>query len=41
MVLLSLILLALFFASVKTFRDKPNQNNQIEQSISDVKAYFE
>lgn len=38
--LLGIILLVLFYSSVKAFRDKPNQNNQIEQTISDVKAYF-
>lgn len=41
MTLLGLILLILFYASIKTFKDKPNQNNQIEQSISDVNGYFQ
>lgn len=38
--LLGLILLVLFYASIKAFRDKPNQNNLIEQTVSDVRAYF-
>lgn len=38
--LLGVILLVLFYSSVKAFRDKPNQNNQIEQTISDVQSYF-
>lgn len=29
MALLGLILLVLFYSSIKAFRDKPNQNNQI------------
>lgn len=31
--LLGLILVILFYISVKTFMNKPNHNNQIEQSI--------
>lgn len=38
--LLGLILLVLFYSSVKAFRDRPSQNNQIQQTISDVRAYF-
>ncbi len=41
MSLLAIILLMLFYASIKTFKDKPNQNNQIEQSVTDVTNYFQ
>lgn len=41
MAILGLILAVLFYISLKTFYDKPNQNNQIEQSICDVNTYFQ
>lgn len=34
--LLGIILLILLYVSLKTFCDKPNDNNQIEQTIEDV-----
>lgn len=40
MSLLGLILVVLFFVSFKTFYERPNHNNQIEQSTEDVRAYF-
>jgi lipopolysaccharide export LptBFGC system permease protein LptF len=39
--LLGIILVTLFYVVVATFKSKPNENNQIEQSTNDVKAYFE
>lgn len=39
--LLGVILLILFYVVIATFRSKPNENNQIEQSISDVREYFQ
>ena len=41
MCLLGLILLVLFYVSARTFCDKPNNNNYIEQTIVDVETYFE
>lgn len=38
--LLCLILIVLFYLSMRSYYQKPNQNNQIEQSISDVQGYF-
>jgi len=38
--LLGIILLILLFVSIKTFYEKPNHNNQIEQSIADVRNLF-
>jgi hypothetical protein len=38
--LLGIILVVLLCVSVRTFLDKPNSNNQIEQTIADVRAYF-
>lgn len=40
MSLLIVILMILLFASLKIFFNKPNDNNQIEQTIEDVKSYF-
>lgn len=40
MVLLAIIVAILLLVSVRTFCDKPNNNNQIEQTIEDVQAYF-
>ena len=40
LILLAAILLILFYVVVATFRSKPNENNQIEQSINDVRGYF-
>jgi hypothetical protein len=40
MVLLGIILLILFYVSVKTFLDKPSNKNFIEQSVEDVGRYF-
>lgn len=41
LILLAIILLVLLGVSVQTFIDRPNNNNQIEQSIEDVHVYFE
>lgn len=39
--LLALILAVLFYVAVGNFKNRPNDNNQIEQSIADVRAYFD
>jgi hypothetical protein len=41
MAVLGLILMLLLWVSIRTFCFKPNNNNQIEQSIEDVENYFE
>lgn len=41
MSLLAIILIILFYISLRTFCDKPNENNQIQQSIADVMDLFE
>ena len=41
MSLLAVILVILFYVSLRTFCDKPNNNNQIEQTIADVMEFFE
>ena len=41
MSLLAIILIILFYVSLRTFCDKPNENNQIQQSIADVMDLFE
>ena len=38
--LLCLILIVLFYLSMRSYYQKPSQNNQMEQSISDVQGYF-
>jgi len=40
MILLAIILLILATVAIKTFRNRPTCNNQIEQTIEDVKIYF-
>ena len=41
MVLFGIIIFILLLISVKTFLNRPNNNNQIEQTVQDVQAYFE
>jgi len=41
MAVIGLILFILIYISVRTFSDKPNNNNHIQQSIADTKEYFE
>lgn len=40
MSLLCVILLIIVYVSMSAFCDKPSDNNQIEQSIEDVRNYF-
>jgi hypothetical protein len=39
-ILLCLIMVILLGLSVKIYIEKPSQNNAIQQSVFDVKAYF-
>ena len=39
--LLGVIVILLATAAVITFLEKPSQNNQIQQTIEDVRDYFE
>jgi len=41
MSVIGLILGILMYISVRTFSDKPNNNNHIQQSIADTKEFFE
>ena len=41
MVLFGIIIFILLLISVKTFINRPNGNNQIEQTVQDVQVYFE
>lgn len=41
MTLFGVIMFILVAVSTKTFVDRPNNNNQIEQTVEDVQGFFE